>query len=98
MCTMPLVEKFALFQKGDEKRGFVMNEEELVTTINKIRLQIRADADLSDELGTVLEKACKAAGVSPPEEFFDGLMIVHSSEMDTEFSVTILPVGSQCGL
>ena len=75
-----------------------MNQEELVVAVNKIRLQIKADPDLAEQLAALIEKACVAADLDLPPEFFDGLAIVHTSEMDSDFSVTILPVGSQCGL
>ncbi len=75
-----------------------MTEEELTVAANKLRLHIKADEDLSRQIGAIIGEASKRANLDLPYEFYEGLVIVHQSEMDSAFSVTILPVGSQCGL
>ena len=75
-----------------------MTQEELNVAVNKLRLHIQAKPDLSDKLGKLIGEASQSANLDLPREFFEGLILVHQSEMESEFSVTILPVGSQCGL
>lgn len=75
-----------------------MTEQELRDAVQRLRLHIKADPNISKMFADAVEAASKQAKVSLPKEFFDGLIIVHQAEMDSTFSVTILPVGSQCGL
>ncbi|GLQ52508.1 hypothetical protein ACFFJT_13000 [Dyella flava] len=75
-----------------------MDNDQLVVAVNKLRLHIKSDPDLSEKFGQLIDEACKRAGIAMPAEFYEGLIIVHHAEVDSEFSVVILPVGSQCGL
>jgi hypothetical protein len=75
-----------------------MKSEELLEGINRLRLHIKSDPELGEKFSALIVEACTKAGIKMPAEFFEGLVIVHQSEMDSEFSVTILPVGSQCGI
>lgn len=75
-----------------------METDDLQLAANKLRLHIKANPVLGDKFAEAISEACKEVGLDMPREFFDKLIIVHESEMDTAFSVTVLPVGSQCGL
>lgn len=74
-----------------------MTSEEMQETINKLRVQIKANPEVAARFSDAMAFACEAASIAPPKEFFEGLVIAHQGEQTT-FSVPVLPVGSQCGL
>ena len=75
-----------------------MTDDELKTAVTKLRLHMKADPTLAAKVSGAIEEASRSIGIKLTPEFFDKLLIVHESELDTTFSVTTLPVGSQCGL
>jgi hypothetical protein len=75
-----------------------MKKEKIRVSINKLRLHIKSDPKLAKRFANAIDDACKQAKLKLPSEFFEGLVIVHLSELDSPFAVPVLPVGSQCGL
>ena len=75
-----------------------MTEDDLKLAANKLRLHIKANPKVAAKVAEAIDEASQSIGMKLPKDFFSRLLIVHEVEMDTAFSVTILPVGSQCGV
>jgi hypothetical protein len=75
-----------------------MTNDEMRLAATKLRLHLKSDPNLSAKVASAIADASEAIGMKLSPEFFDRLVVVHESELDTPFSVTTLPVGSQCGL
>ena len=62
-----------------------------------LRVHLKARSDQGRHISEAIASAALVLGLDLPHSFYENLVIVHQSELDTAFSVEQLPVGSQCG-
>lgn len=75
-----------------------MSTESELEMLTKLRLHLRSNPELGAKLSEAIGNVAKEAGIELDADTFENLVVIHKSEMDTKIAVTVLPVGSQCGL